>query len=149
MAFDGDDLMATIELKSINSSFGNNCNNRSEESLGSAVDVGHAIKNELIPFQVTPPVVGYVMVVKMCEDSTRPSKNSKKTLYPIDSVFKGASYLQRLVVLCRRLLSERLYQAVWIVAVDPVTGTIVEPDQNLTYDKFVAAIAAQRNIHNA
>ena len=66
MAFDGKDLLATVELKSINSSFGNNCNNRSEESLGSAVDIAHAIKNDLVPFQVAPPVVGYVMVMRLC-----------------------------------------------------------------------------------
>jgi hypothetical protein len=149
VAFDGNDLLATVELKSINSSFGNNCNNRSEESLGSAVDVEHAIKNELIPFQVAPPVVGYVMVVKMCEDSTKPSRSNKKAIYPIDKVFDKASYLQRLVVLCRRLLSERLYQAVWIVAVDPANDIVEEPDPNLSYDKFVATIAAQRSIHNA
>lgn len=149
MAFDGNDLLATVELKSINSSFGNNCNNRSEESLGSAVDAAHAIKNELIPFQVAPPVVGYVMVVKLCEDSTKPGKARKKSVYPIDEVFNGASYLKRLVVLCRRLLSERLYQAVWIVGVDPVAGKVIEPDPSLTYEKFVETLAAQYRIHNA
>lgn len=149
MAFDGQDLLATVELKSINSSFGNNCNNRSEESLGSAVDIAHAVKNELVPFQVAPPVVGYVMVVRLCEASTKPGKSSKKSIYPIDSVFAGASYMQRLVVLCRRLLSERLYQAVWIVGVDPIAGTVEEPDQNLTYDKFIETLSAQRRIHNA
>lgn len=149
MAADGNELLATVELKSINSSFGNNCNNRSEESLGSAVDAAHAIKNELIPYQVEPPVVGYVMVVKICDESTKASKNSKKAMYPIDEAFKGASYLERLVVLCRRLLSERLYQAVWIVGVDPVTGTVIEPDPYLTYDKFVEKLVSQKRIYNA
>lgn len=149
MAFDGDDLLAVVELKSINSSFGNNCNNRTEESLGSAVDAAHAIKNDLIPFQVAPPVIGYVMVVRVCEDSTKPGRKTKKALYPIDEVFSGASYLQRLVVLCRRLLSERLYQAVWVVGVNPVAGEVIEPDPNLTYEKFIETLAAQRRIHRA
>lgn len=149
IAFDGQDLLAAVELKSINSSFGNNCNNRSEESLGSAVDIAHAVKNELVPFQVTPPVIGYVMVVRLCEESVKSGKSSRKSIYPIDSVFDGASYMQRLVVLCRRLLSERLYQAVWIVGVDPITGTVEEPDQNLTYEKFIETLSAQRRIHNA
>ena len=61
----------------------------------------------------------------------------------------GASYLKRLVVLCRRLLSERLYQAVWIVGVDPVAGSVIEPDPNLTYEKFLETLVSQRRIHNA
>ena len=148
VATDGNDLLAAVELKSINSSFSNNCNNRAEESLGSAVDIAHAIKNELIPFQVTPPALGYVIVVKLCDKSTSPV-NKSKTMYPVDEVFDETSYLQRFVVLCRRLLSERLYQAVWIVGVDPIHGIVDEPDPNLTYDKFVEVLASQKRIHNA
>lgn len=72
LAFDNEDLLAVLELKSINSSFGNNANNRTEESLGSAVDAAHAIKNSLIPFQTKPPMLGYVLVVRLCAESTKP-----------------------------------------------------------------------------
>lgn len=149
LAFDDQALLAVLELKSINSSFGNNANNRSEESLGSAIDAAHAIKNDLIPFQTVPPLLGYVLVVKMCEESTRNGAKTQKSVYPIDKVFENASYFKRLTIFCRRLLAERLYQAVWIVGVDPETGDVLEPDQDLTYEKFLAALKAQLDIHRA
>lgn len=149
MAFDGDDLLVGVELKSINSSFGNNSNNRAEESLGSAVDAAHAIKNELIPYKAMPPVFGYVLVVRLCDASTKPGSNPIRSVYPIDPIFCKASYLKRLTVLCRRLLTERLYQAVWVVGVDPENGVVVEPDPDLTYNKFIAALQSQLTIHRA
>ena len=149
LAFDSDELLALVELKSINSSFGNNANNRTEESLGSAVDAAHSIKNSLIPFKTVPPLIGYVLVIKICEDSIKKSKKEKKCVYPIDEVFKGASYYERLTVFGRRLLAERLYQAVWIVGVDPVKGIVYEPDENMTYEKFLASLKSQLDIHRA
>lgn len=149
LAFDDNDLLAILELKSINSSFGNNANNRSEESLGSAVGAAHAIKNELIPFQTAPPLLAYVLVIKLCDDSTRVSSTAQKSVYPIDEVFKHTSYFERLTIFCRRLLAERLYQAVWVVGVNPNTGGIIEPDRDLTYEKFIAALKAQLDVHRA
>lgn len=149
VAFDGDDLLAVVELKSINSSFSNNSNNRTEESIGSAIDAFHAIKNDLIPFKTAPPIIGYALVVKICEDSTKPGKATQKSIYPIDKVFDRASYLKRLSVMCRRLLSERLYQAVWIVGVDPEKNEVIEPEDDLTYDKFIASLSSQLTIHRA
>ena len=149
MVFDGEDLIAAIELKSISSSFGNNCNNRTEESLGSAVDMYHAIKNDLVPYRSAPPVVGYALVVRLCPGSTTPPKIKRKAIYPIDPAFKGASYLERLTILGRRLLSERLYQAVWVVAVDPMTGNVEEPDPALSYDKFLTRIEGQLAVNRA
>lgn len=149
LAFDGEDLLAAIELKSINSSFSNNSNNRTEESLGSAVDAASAIKNDLIPFKTTPPVLGYVLLIRMCETSTVPSGNQRGSVYPIDTVFRNTSYFERLTIFCKRLLSERLYQAVWIVGVDTETEEIIEPSAEMSYEKFIAALKAQLQIHRA
>lgn len=149
LAFDNEDLLAVLELKSINSSFGNNANNRTEESLGSAVDAAHAIKNSLIPFQTKPPMLGYVLVVRLCAESTKPGGASLNSVYPIDEVYTHASYFKRLSVMCRRLLAERIYQAVWIVGVNPETGEIIEPEADLTYEKFIASLKSQLFIHRA
>lgn len=149
MAFADNELMAVVELKSINSSFGNNANNRAEESLGSAVDIAHAVKNELIPYSTTPPVLGYVLVVKECPESTNRGVRSKRAVYPIDKAFNQVSYLERLTILCRRLMAERLYQAVWIVAVNPESGDVIEPDDNLTYEKFLTTIRSRLAVHRA
>lgn len=148
LAFDDGDLLGIVELKSINSSFGNNANNRSEEVLGSAVDALSAIKYELIPSTTTPPALGYVLVVRMNEKSTSPTR-IRETVYPIDQIFENTSYLQRLTILCHRLLAERLYQAVWIVGVDPDSDEIYEPDRDLTYEKFLRTLAVQLDIHRA
>lgn len=149
LAFDDGDLLAVLELKSINSSFGNNANNRTEESLGSAVDAAHAIKNSLIPFQSPPPVLGYVLVVRLCSESTKPGEVSLSTVYPVDEIYLHASYFKRLCVMCRRLLAERIYQAVWIVGVNPETGEVSEPETDLTYEKFMAALKSQLFIHRS
>lgn len=149
LAFDGDELLAALELKSINSSFGNNANNRTEESLGSAIDAAHAIKNSLIPFQTKPPILGYVLVVKLCKESIKENEAHKSTVYPIDNIYFHTSYFQRLSVMCRRLLSENIYQAVWIVGVNPKTHEVLEPELDLTYDKFIASIKSQLDIHRA
>lgn len=149
LAFGDDKLLAAIELKSINSSFGNNANNRSEEALGSAVDVNHAIKNSLIPFNTQPPIIGYVLVVKMCKKSLKKNKKTKKSIFPTDKIFTHTSYFEKLTILCKRLLAERLYQAVWIVGVDPENDEIIEPDKDLTYDKFIATIQSRLVIYKA
>jgi len=149
LAFEDENLLAAIELKSINSSFGNNANNRAEEALGSATDAAHAIKNELIPYKTVPPMLGFVLVVRLCDESMKPGNSTQPSIYPVDEVFADSSYMQRLSILCRRLLSERLYQAVWIVGVDPANKIIVEPETDLTYEKFLASIHSQLIIHQA
>ena len=93
--------------------------------------MAYAIENGLVPCGSVPPIVGYAMVVRLCVDSISP-KQGTSTVCPMDSAFCGTSYFDRLVVLCRRLLGERLYQAVWVVGVDPDGGKVIEPDEGLT-----------------
>ena len=148
LVFSEKTLLAFIELKSINSSFGNNYNNRAEETIGSAIDVLHAIKNELIPVTYQPPMGGYVMIVKLCEDSCRTVKNPDSR-YPIDKEFTDSSYFKRFSLLCRRMLAERLYQSIWLVGVDPEKRVVIEPEQDLTYEKFITSIESMLRIKKA
>ena len=148
LAFDGEDLLAAVELKSINSSFGNNFNNRSEEALGSALDLDYAIRNGLVRYQTAPPVLAYVLVVRSCEESSFKCSN-RKAVYPVDEVFDNTSYLERLAIMCRRMMAERVYQAVWIVYVDPELGFVEEPDEHLSYERFIETLASQLRINRA
>lgn len=148
LAFDGNDLLAAIELKSINSSFGNNFNNRAEEAIGSAVDAGYAIKYDLMRYKANPPALGYVLVVKTCEDSASVCQD-RRAVYPVDEAFNDASYRERFAVMCRRFLAERIYQAVWIVWVDPDRGEVIEPDPYMSYDRFIETIVSQLRINRA
>lgn len=148
LAFDGGDLLAAVELKSINSSFGNNANNRTEEALGSAVDAAHAIKGWLIPSENVMPALAYVLVIRDCDGSRRTASN-RKPVYPADDVFTDTSYLDRLTIMCRRMLEERIYQAVWVVYVDTEQRVITEPDPALSYDRFIEILASQLRISRA
>lgn len=131
-------LVAAIELKSINSSFGKNANNRAEEALGSASDVDYATHNHLLEPNDLPPNFGYVLLIRKTDESSKVSKVAARSRYAFDSEFDETSYIDRFTVLGKRLLRERIYQAVWVAVVDLENHTVEEPDPLMTYDKFVA-----------
>lgn len=139
LVFCGNSLVAAIELKSMYSSYGNNLNNRVEEALGESTDAMFAIKNQLID-QNIPPILGYVMVVKKDAKSSSTCNRPREDHFKVDSIFYDTSYIDRLEIMCKRLLREGLFGAVWFVVIDPVQGTIEEPNADLSYDKFMAAI---------
>ncbi len=137
-AFENGVLVAAIELKSINSSFGKNANNRAEEALGSASDVDYATHNHLLEPNDLPPNFGYVLLIRKTDESSKVSKVAARSRYAFDSEFDETSYIDRFTVLGKRLLRERIYQAVWVAVVDLENHTVDEPDPLMTYDKFVA-----------
>ena len=150
-AYDGGALVGAIELKSISSSFGNNANNRAEESIGSAIDVEHATRNHLLEPTVLRPNFGYVIVVNENEKSlcVRQRSEANTPIFGVDSIFDGASYVDRFAILGQRLLEERIYQAVWVVAVDVERGLAREPSSLLTYEKFMANVKSWIDIARA
>ena len=107
-------LVAAIELKSQVGSYGNNLNNRTEESLGSSEDFWTAFREG--SFQcLQSPWLGYIMVVGKDEGSTHVVKVSEPH-YEVRPEFKGASYLDRYRILCERLVLEHKYSAVALIA---------------------------------
>lgn len=138
LVMDGDSLLVAVELKSISSSYGNNANNRAEEALGSARDAEHAFKNNLLSPQTTPPEYGFAIIIRDC-DGSRKRVRLEKAIRPTDPVFNGTSYLDRLTITARRLLSEGIYQAVWVAYVN-VEENYVEEDPELTYESFLEAL---------
>lgn len=136
-AFEGDILVAAIELKSINGSFGKNANNRAEEALGSAYDVEYAVRNHLLEPNDLPPNFGYVLIMRKTPESSRPSRINARSRYEFDGEFEDSSYIERFSLLGKRLLRERIYQAVWVAVVDLENGVVEEPDPLMTYDKFI------------
>ena len=89
LALDNGELVSAIELKSINSSFGNNANNRAEESIGSAFDAHTAFDENLLGSSSIPPVMGYVMIVHDCPDSRIVGRGVRSAHFPIDPDFEG------------------------------------------------------------
>jgi hypothetical protein len=130
-------LIAAIELKSIWGSYSNNLNNRAEEAIGSATDIARAIRSGLLGS--SSPWLGYVFIIRDDEAIHRTTR-FREPHFPVDDVFKGATYLKRFEVLCGRLVSERLYDNAWYVCLNSEADNYYEPNSDMTWNKFEAAI---------
>lgn len=107
-------LVAAVELKSQVGSYGNNLNNRTEESLGYSEDFWTAFREKAFPCKQSP-WLGYIMVVGEDEGSTHPVSVSEPH-FNVRPEFKNASYLERYKILCQRLVLEHKYNAVGLIA---------------------------------
>lgn len=109
------ELVAAIELKSqVGPSFGNNFNNRSEEAIGTAHDLWTAYREGA--FEKQPrPFISWLMLVEDAPSSRAPVKDSSPH-FPVFKEFKGASYLARYDILCRKLVQEQLYTTSTLIA---------------------------------
>lgn len=136
VVIDNGQLVAAIELKSQVGSIGNNFNNRSEEVLGSSIDLQTAIE-ELAFGENTDIFTGYLILVEKSKDSIKTptiemkyfpvmegfllNEEDRGTTYrPLpDGTYpkaKGISYLQRYDTLCKRLMLKKLYSAAAVIA---------------------------------
>ena len=100
-------LISVVELKSQVGSFGNNFNNRTEEAIGSAVDLWTAYRENAFANQ-SAPWVGYLMLVERSKKSTSPVRISDPH-FKVFSEFNNTSYLDRYRILCKKLMLERHY----------------------------------------
>lgn len=100
-------LISVIELKSQVGSFGNNFNNRTEESLGSAIDLWTAYRENAYPNQVAP-WLGYLMLVEKSDKSTKPVRVSEPH-FKVFPEYLDCSYIGRYEILCKKLMRERHY----------------------------------------
>lgn len=130
-------LVAAIELKSQIGSIGNNFNNRTEEVLGSGIDLLTAVQEEAFGYGAEI-FRGYLILVEDSketrkttkvsmnhfqvmpgflddEDKRSEHKRNKKGVYP---TIAGVSYLKRYDILCKRLVLKNLYTAAGLVVLD-------------------------------
>jgi type II restriction enzyme len=136
---EGDLLVAAIELKSQVGSVGNNFNNRTEEAIGNAIDLRRAHQAGLLGR--VPPWLGYVFVLEESPQSNNPVRIAS-TPFNTDEVFSGTSYRDRYQVLCRRLVSDGLYDAACFVTTSRVPGSqMTQPDPALSFAALQRAIA--------
>jgi type II restriction enzyme len=136
-----DVLVAAIEFKSQVGSFGNNFNNRTEESIGNAVDIWRAYEDGLLgPVR---PWIAFVMVIEHAPGSAKPLTRDGKTLYPPDPIFANTSYIDRYRILLRRLVRERLYDAAAFVSTERGGGIYDDPEPELSLHNLSAAIAGR------
>lgn len=137
-------LIAAVELKSQVESFGKNLNNRTEEALGSAVDLGHAVK-EAAWSGFYRPFVGYMMLLsddKAVLTVNRLPKVVRVDGFGIDPVFNGSTYRARYIELCRRMVEAGLYTHAAIITSQPGSRTFEEPDARVGMRQFLQSLAA-------
>jgi hypothetical protein len=102
-------LLAGIEFKSQVGSFGNNYNNRTEEAIGSAVDIWAAYREGAFKPSARP-WLGYLMLLEEAPGSLAPVR-AREPHFKVFPEFREASYAKRYEILLTKLVRERLYDA--------------------------------------
>lgn len=162
-------LVAAIEFKSQVGSIGNNFNNRTEEVLGSGIDLASAIDEQA--FGPAPDIfIGYIIVVesgKSTEATPRinmkyfpvmpgflknDSKEERERIYTArkDGTLPkavGISYMNRYDEMCKRLMLKKLYTAAALVKVPNDAkshdeGAYDHVDARTSIETFMAKLAA-------
>ncbi|MCS4034840.1 hypothetical protein GGQ02_003250 [Salinibacter ruber] len=144
-----EELLASIEYKSIASSFGNNLNNRSEEAIGSNTDLLEAYEEGV--FSPSPqPFVGYLLLMADSEDSNAPV-GLREPNFNADEEFQGASYARRAELLCLRMVRKRLVSgAAFLMSGEEeglAAGAFTEPNEELRFERFVRELTSHVSAH--
>jgi len=135
-------LLVAIEAKSqVGPSFGNNFNKRTEEAMGSALDLWTAYREHA--YLASPqPFLGYFFMLEDCEASQRPVK-VREPHFKVFPEFVGASYRSRYELFCRKLVLERHYTAAAFITSterDGRLGAFVTPADDLSIDRFARTL---------
>ncbi|MGD0919863.1 MAG: PaeR7I family type II restriction endonuclease [Thermodesulfobacteriota bacterium] len=137
-------LIAAIEAKSqVGPSFGNNFNNRTEEAMGSALDLWTAFR-ERAYLESPQPFLGYFFMLEDCEASNRPV-GVQEPHFKVFPEFVGASYMRRYELFCRKLVLERHYTASTFITSSILTGlngTYETPADDLSMERFAKMLVA-------
>lgn len=137
-------LILALEAKSqVGPSFGNNFNNRTEEAMGSALDLWTAFREGAFNNSIRP-WLGYIFMLEDCEGSSRPVK-VKEPHFKVFPEFVNASYAKRYELFCRKLVRERHYNTAAFLTSDQTTGRsgkFNEPAQDLAFVQFAKSLAA-------
>ena len=137
-------LIAAIEAKSqVGPSFGNNFNNRTEEAMGSALDLWTAFR-ERAYIENPQPFLGYFFMLEDCEASNRPV-GVKEPHFKVFPEFLGASYMRRYELFCRKLVLERHYTASAFITSsshEGLDGIYKTPADDLSIERFAKLLVA-------
>lgn len=135
-------LVLALEAKSqVGPSFGNNFNNRTEEAMGSALDLWTAYREGIFNVS-TPPFLGYFFMLEDCTNS-QSSIGIQEPHFKVFPEFSNSSYAKRYELFCRKLVLERHYtSAVFITSKNDsgIDGQFVEPAVDLSIYPFLRAI---------
>jgi hypothetical protein len=137
-------LVAALEAKSqVGPSFGNNFNNRTEEAMGSALDLWTAFREQAFGSAMRP-WVGYMFLLEECARSTTPV-GVKEPHFKVFPEFQNSSYAKRYELFCRRLVLEKHYDSAAFLMSNPekgVNGSYAEPATDLGFQAFADSLVA-------
>lgn len=137
-------LILALEAKSqVGPSFGNNFNNRTEEAMGSALDLWTAFREGALNKSIQP-WLGYMFLLEDCDASRRPVR-VKEPHFKVLPEFVGASYAKRYELFCRKLVRERHYSGSAFLLSEPKTGLkggFTEPAEFLGFLQFAKSLSA-------
>lgn len=138
-------LLIALEAKSqVGPSFGNNFNNRTEEAMGSALDLWTAYREGAFN-KTVKPWLEYLFMLEDSEKSQSPVR-VKEPHFQVFPEFKNASYAKRYELFCRKILRERHYNAACFITSHKdsgLKGRFNEPAEDLTFKIFANSINAQ------
>jgi len=144
-------LLVAMEAKShVGPSFGNNFNNRTEEAIGSALDLWTAYREGAFNKTVRP-WLGYVFLLEDCPKS-RCSVRVYQPHFKVFPEFINASYAKRYELLCRKLVRERHYDASAFLISQRDSGSegrYEQPASDLTFETYARSLFAYVRAHTA
>lgn len=138
-----DRLIAVLEFKSQVGSFGNNCNIRCEEAIGSAHDFQIAWREGGFGSSIRP-FIGWFMMAEDSEES-RKSVHAASPHFVVRDEFENVSYLQRYHLLCQKLMRENLYTAATVITSSKTaiaTGEFLDIQPDTGHKPFLWQFAA-------
>lgn len=127
-----------VEYKSMAGSVGNNLNNRADEVFGIAEDARQAEINGILPSNLRR---AYIYVLEVTPAVTRPVSIAQQVGRP-DMIFHGASYFDRVTIMCKRMRDSGLYHLVWVIGVMHNPVRFAEPSAEVGWDRFKADLRA-------
>jgi hypothetical protein len=137
-------LVAALEAKSqVGPSFGNNFNNRTEEAMGSAVDIWTAFREKAFGTG-SRPWLGYMFLLDDCPRSQTPV-GVKEPHFKVFEEFRNSSYAKRYELFCRRLVLERHYDSAAFLLSESkagLNGDYAEPAADLAFERFAQSLVA-------
>ena len=140
-------LIVALETKlQVGPSFGNNFNNRTEEAMGSAMDLWTAYREGAFN-KTVKPWLGYLFLLEDCPESQKPVR-VQEPHFEVFPEFVNASYAKRYELFCRKLVRERHYSVAAFLMSEKgkgLKGNYVEPAEDLQFEIFARSLMSQIN----
>ena len=137
-------LLAAIEVKSqVGPSFGNNFNNRTEEAIGSAIDLWTAFREKAYKHAIRP-FLGYLFLLEDCPRAQKPV-SVREPHFKVFPEYRQASYAKRYELFCQKLILERHYDATAFLTSTRekgASGQYSEPCSDIGFFRFAASLVS-------